>query len=157
MKRPRRKLPHVYLGVRGINKWAYRPKYSLYKTMFEFDPRDDDDHPSVPHGDDVGTHHIKLDLKDGSVYEGRKRVGKLRKKEFERLKTDPRIREIIIEAQEYYSTHHPGIKFEPIPWIEDKSKFCSVCDNKGMKGRHHVIIAELTWYRNRGQQTYGFN
>lgn len=150
-KMRRLRKPRIILGIRGFRKWVYRPRYSLNKTLFEFNPYDDDDHPSVPHGDEVGTHHFKLDLKDGTVYEGRKRVGKLKKKEFERLKADSRIREVIIEAQEYYAKHHPGIQFDPISWMNEKSKFCSVCNNKRPKNQPHIIRTELTWYRNRGQ------
>lgn len=88
--------------------------------FFEFNPYDDDDHPSVPHGDSLD-HRYKIDLKNGDIFEERKKTGHLNKKEYERLKRDKRIKDIIRTAQVYYREHHPEILFDPIPWCEKET------------------------------------
>lgn len=98
----------------------YRPSERYYGIIFEFNPYDDDDHPSVPHGDSLD-HRFKIDLRNGDVYVGRKQVSHLKRKDFERLKRDKRIKDIICIAQVYYREHHPEIKFDPIPWCEKKT------------------------------------
>lgn len=100
---------------------SYRPKESYNDILFEFNPYDDDDHPSVPHGDSLD-HRYKIDLRSGDLYEGRELTGHLKKKEFERLKRDKRIQKIIRTAQAYYREHHPEISFDPIPWCDKAVK-----------------------------------
>ncbi len=98
----------------------YRPGIKYRNIMFEFNVHDDDDHPSVPHGDSIGDHHFHLDLRNGAVWEKRDRIiGYLDKKEFERLKSDKKMHELIINAQAYYNEHHPSIRYEPIPWCDN--------------------------------------
>ena len=95
----------------------YRPNGIKYeKRAFEFNAYDDDDHPSVPHGDSYPDHRYSIDLRDGTVWQKRKKVGHIGKKQFEALKRDKKIQEIIINAQAYYHQHHPQIHFDPIPW-----------------------------------------
>ena len=124
MRKPNRNLPRIKLSITNLRKWSYRPNHLLYeKSVFEFNPYDDDDHPSVPHGDQVPSHHFKIDLRNGDVWEKRERiVGKLKKKDFLLLQNDPRIKKVIIEAQKYYAEQHPGVKFDAIPWMSVKSK-----------------------------------
>lgn len=100
---------------------SYRPKESYNSILFEFNPYDDDDHPSVPHGDSLD-HRYKIDLRSGDLYEGRELTGHLKKKDFERLKRDKRIQEIIRTAQAFYREHHPDITFDPIPWCNNTVK-----------------------------------
>ena len=96
----------------------YRPGIKYRKMVFEINAHDDDDHPSVPHGDSLN-HHFHLDLRNGAVWEERKRIkGYLSKKEFEKLKQDQKLKALIIEAQAYHRAHHPERIVEPIPWCE---------------------------------------
>ena len=94
----------------------YRPRKQYYHMLFEFNPYDDDDHPSVPHGDSLD-HFYKIDLRNGDVYNNkREKVGHLKNSEFEHLKQDKKIRKVIVSAQKYYKEHHPERIFEEIPW-----------------------------------------
>ncbi len=115
--RRNRKLVRKY-GFAPKGSWMYRLGVAYKKILFEFNPYDDDDHPSVPHGDSYD-HRYHLDLRDGTVYKGRDKViGVLSRKSFNRLKQDKRLRELIVTAQAYYREHHPGVQFDPIPWCE---------------------------------------
>ena len=116
MKKIKLKRAYIHNSFRSIR---YRPKNKYFGRSFEFNPYDDDDHPSVPHGDSLD-HHYKIDLKNGDVYEGRKKIGELKKKEFQQLKDDKKIHDIIDKAQAYYQEHHPEIEIAPIPWYKKK-------------------------------------
>ena len=126
LKRQWIKKRRKYISIAPEGPQLYRPKEQYYNMFFEFNPFDDDNFPSVPHGD-AYNHHYKLDLKTGDVWEGRRRiVGHLKKKEFDRLKRDARLREIVASAQEYYREHHPTTAFDPIPWaacLAQKKRF----------------------------------
>ena len=108
---------HQYRLIKknSLGPKMYRPREKYYGIAFEFDPYDDDDHPSVPHGDSYN-HYYKLDLRNDNVYAKREKIGHLKEKEFEKLQHDKRIKNIIVSAQNYYRTHHPEISFDPIPW-----------------------------------------
>ncbi len=120
--RNQRRSKKYFRAIRKANKgrWLYCPREKYYNMLFEFNPYDDDDHPSVPHGDSLN-HHYKLDLINGDVYKKREKIGHLHKREFERLKHDKMIRAIIRTAQSYYREHHPQIVFAAIPWCVEKA------------------------------------
>lgn len=125
---------------------CYLPKEKYYSMPFEFNPYDDDDFPSVPHGDSLN-HHYKIDLRNGDVYEGRgRKIGRLKKSEFERLKRDTKIRKIIARAQAYYREHHPEVTFDPIPWCPQQGATCSI-RHKAIKA---VYILKITVNANDG-------
>ena len=82
---------HQYRLIKknSLGPKMYRPREKYYGIAFEFDPYDDDDHPSVPHGDSYN-HYYKLDLRNGNVYAKREKIGHLKEKEFEKLQHDKR-------------------------------------------------------------------
>ena len=91
-----------------LRHWMYRPGVKYKNILFEFNAYDDDDHPSVPHGDSIKPYHLyHLDLRNGAVWKKREKIiGYLSRKEFEKLKQSSQMRELIINAQAYYREHH---------------------------------------------------
>ena len=105
-------------GQLGFKRWNYRPRRIIYNMYWEFNPYDDDDHPYVPHGNSLN-HRYSIDLRNGDVYQKRELVGHLSKKDFNMLKSDKLIHEVILTAQQYYREHHPEINFDRIPWLNE--------------------------------------
>ena len=104
---------------------AYRPKYELHKIRWEFNPYDDDLNPrwSIPHGDDIDPsyHSLKLNVYDGMIYtaKGQAYVGKLSKRERNRLLRDPRFKKVKDEAIKYRSGCLKKVQLKESSYVVD--------------------------------------
>lgn len=95
----------VYVGkTRKFNRkvMGYKTPYEMRRTRWIFHQYDKDDFPSVPHGhNDNNT--LKLDANNGIIYnKNRQQVGKISKKELERLHKDKKFIELQSRAKEHY-------------------------------------------------------
>ncbi len=106
IKKP--KEARLLLKARKLNLKAQKLPYTLYGMLWYINPFDNDDFPSIPHGDSVGNQY-KLDVYTGDVFKKHTREydGHLSKRDFQRLQTDSSVRRTIELAKKYNQDHHP--------------------------------------------------
>lgn len=93
----------------GISVTSYKPKYSIHRMKWKFNPYDPDFSPSVPHGHSIDpVRGYKLNPFTGDVYDPKGRtVGKADKKDIRRLSMDEKFQELIRTAKTYKKATEP--------------------------------------------------
>ena len=76
-----------------------------------FHPFDNDPKPSIPHGHHQDNPEQKLDPWTGKVWEGKKHVGSISKKEKERILSDPRFKDIARKASDHHANNQNRMDF----------------------------------------------
>lgn len=88
-----------------VRRMGYRPPFQMNRMKWEFHSYDVDPFPSIPHGHSVSSVH-KLQVYSGEVYNGKKVCGKIKKKEFDRLWSDPRFNEYVKIAKKFHENNN---------------------------------------------------
>lgn len=98
----------------------YKPPFKIYDLTWEFHKGDVDFFPSVPHGH---SGKYKLDVVNGDVYEKDKKqpIGKIKEKEFDKLKKDKRFIEFAKEVIKWYKKEYPERNIKTPDWVTDKA------------------------------------
>ncbi len=110
----------IYSINKGINRRkAFVTPFKLYRLKWTIHLYDVDQFPSIPHGHNEEK-RLKLDLFEGSVYKYKKIIGKVDKKELEKLHENERFKEVVKIAQEY---HKNRINTRKAYALKDNLKF----------------------------------
>lgn len=101
----------------------YVPREKLYNCLWIFKTSDPDDHPSVPHAH-AQEKGYRLDVWTGDVYpagnERKKIIGKLSKKDLQKLHSDEKFIDFAIKHVEWYRSQYPNRSFFLPEWFEIK-------------------------------------
>lgn len=79
----------------------YRPNYEMENMKWEFHKYDHDPFPSVPHGHCLNRRDLKLH-ENGDIYQGKDVWGRLNKRDYDRLRKDPRFIRLALAAKKFH-------------------------------------------------------
>jgi hypothetical protein len=116
---------------KNVRMMRYRPDFQINRKKWEFHPYDDDPNPSIPHGHSLDSKH-KLDPYTGLIYEGERVIGKVKKKELERLWKDKRFLKTVVIAKRFHEA-------------EDKTEFKRTIGRLQYRTRY-VFFSEVEMY-----------
>lgn len=110
-------------GVIKSKHVGYTPRERMWNCIWDFILGDEDDHPSVPHAH-AREGGYRLDAWNGLIYpagnERKRTIGKLKRKELDKLHNDSRFRDFAADHIQWYKSAHPQYKGEDIPlWMKD--------------------------------------
>lgn len=101
----------------------FTPREKLQGCIWEFTIGDADDHPSIPHAHSRGEGY-RLDAWTGDIYpagkERKDTIGKLNKKELQKLHSDPKLLAFARKQIDWYRAQYPHISFYVPDWFEQK-------------------------------------
>lgn len=111
--------------VNGGRPRLYSPREKLYDCIWVFTIGDADDHPSIPHAH-AQEKGFRLDAWTGDIYpagnERERIIGKLKRKELEKLHSDPQFLAFARKQIDWYREENPHISFYVPEWFELKYK-----------------------------------
>jgi hypothetical protein len=100
---------------------CYTPREQLHNCIWHFTLGDPDDKPSVPHAHAEGLGY-RLNAWTGTIYpagnERNKTIGKLNKKELNKLHSDPKFIEFAKKQIQLYKDQYPHIDFYIPDWFK---------------------------------------